>query len=553
MAEAVRTPRDDQKASLRKATWGRPELDPIRSFEGKHIVLTGVTGFLGKVWLTMLLDFLPSVQRVSVVCRKKTGSSASERFAELVDTSPALTPLRRRHGARFRDFIDDKVRVIEGDGTKPLFGVSPSLVESADLVANFAGLTDFEPDPAIALTTNTLGALHAAELCAQTSGKRLMHVSTCYVAGRVSGEVAEHLDYGRSPLERDFDPQSELDAVRDTLDRCRTKRERIAQLMVRAERLGWPNVYTYTKGLAEHLLHSRVDICTTTIRPSIVESARTYPFAGWNEGINTSGPLVWLFSTSFRHFPSRPRHHFDVVPVDSVARGALLIAAEMLENRAEDVYQLASSDINPFTFRRAIELTNLGVRRMHANPEQGFGQKVLRHLDVMPVSAKATPLLGVQRMQQAARQGVHWLRQLNLREELPTSVWNRFGERAEKHRKKQAQRLRNFDRTMNRVQEMLRLYRPFIHDHDYVFSTARIHGLNKRLSHEQQKRLGYDVGTIDWHDYWLNIHVPGLERWCLPLLRGEKIPAEPIDLDDEERIHQIVSENSVAPAEDRVR
>ncbi|HIN86405.1 MAG TPA: hypothetical protein EYN06_07985, partial [Myxococcales bacterium] len=42
-----------------------------QAFCGKTILVTGASGFLGKVWLTMLLDRIPSVGRVYVLLRKK--------------------------------------------------------------------------------------------------------------------------------------------------------------------------------------------------------------------------------------------------------------------------------------------------------------------------------------------------------------------------------------------------------------------------------------------------------------------------------------------------
>src|SRR5690606_25971634 len=135
---------------------------------------------------------------------------------------------------------------------------------------------------------------------------------------------------------------------------CRTPRksDRIRIGSERARALGWPNLYTYSKGLAEHIVSQQPG--AVIVRPSIVACARTFPFAGWNEGLNTAGPLAWLISTAFRELPTRPDHHFDVVPVDDVARGMTLVLAAMLRDalpeRTSDgppVFHLASSDANP--------------------------------------------------------------------------------------------------------------------------------------------------------------------------------------------------------------
>jgi len=75
--------------------------------------------------------------------------------------------------------------------------------------------------------------------------------------------------------------------------------------MRRAHHLGWPNTYTFTKSLGESILsrHGQ-DLPIAIVRPSIVESSMRSPFMGWNEGINTSGPLSYLLGTNFRQLPT---------------------------------------------------------------------------------------------------------------------------------------------------------------------------------------------------------------------------------------------------------
>ena len=60
--------------------------------------------------------------------------------------------------------------------------------------------------------------------------------------------------------------------------------------MERAQQWGWPNTYTYTKSLGEQLTKKRaadVGVPVSIVRPAIVESSMSFPFPGWNEGINT--------------------------------------------------------------------------------------------------------------------------------------------------------------------------------------------------------------------------------------------------------------------------
>jgi long-chain acyl-CoA synthetase len=56
----------------------------------------------------------------------------------------------------------------------------------------------------------------------------------------------------------------------------------------------------------------------------------TFPFAGYNEGINTSAPLIYLMMKGqqqvlARHVP------LDFIPTDYVVAGMILALAELLE------------------------------------------------------------------------------------------------------------------------------------------------------------------------------------------------------------------------------
>lgn len=53
-------------------------------YEGKNILLTGATGFLGKVLLEKLLRSCPKVNSVYVLVRQKAGQTPQERVEEIL-------------------------------------------------------------------------------------------------------------------------------------------------------------------------------------------------------------------------------------------------------------------------------------------------------------------------------------------------------------------------------------------------------------------------------------------------------------------------------------
>ena len=97
------------------------------AFAGKRVLLTGATGFVGKVWLAMLLDRLPEIGRVYVLSRPKALMSARERFEKILNQSPAFGPLHERLGPALGPLLASKLEVVEGEITEPGLGLAPEV------------------------------------------------------------------------------------------------------------------------------------------------------------------------------------------------------------------------------------------------------------------------------------------------------------------------------------------------------------------------------------------------------------------------------------------
>ncbi|MGZ6029860.1 MAG: SDR family oxidoreductase, partial [Myxococcaceae bacterium] len=128
-----------------------PVLSVSRALAGKKILLTGSTGFLGKVTLSMLLHRYGEVLgRVWVLVRRGSATSAEARFVEKVVRSEPFQPLRDHRGdAEAEAFVRARCGVLDGDITDPLFGLSDeelqALTGQVDVVVNCAGLVSFNP------------------------------------------------------------------------------------------------------------------------------------------------------------------------------------------------------------------------------------------------------------------------------------------------------------------------------------------------------------------------------------------------------------------------
>src|SRR5271157_2152668 len=154
----------------RRAAAPRPEemMPPLRQVLGqRRILLTGATGFLGKVFLYLLLRWHPELECVYVLIRGDRRSSLSRFRREILD-SPVMEPLRHHLGAGFDRYLEDKIVVVAGDITEEgLLTPDSHQLKRGDLdaVVHCAGLVNFEASLEKALAANTLGILNVIEFC----------------------------------------------------------------------------------------------------------------------------------------------------------------------------------------------------------------------------------------------------------------------------------------------------------------------------------------------------------------------------------------------------
>src|SRR6185503_18505877 len=279
----------------------------------------------------------------------------------------------------------------------------------------------FNPPLESALKTNVEGTKNVIAFAKRMKRPALIHTSTCFVAGVRSGEVweSEELDgyfprhhelpgtvfsveqeladsergaarireladdaqvlarlrqQARERLrEENRDPDDEA-ALRLAVARARKewiRAELTQQGIERAAAWGWPNIYTYTKSMGDQLVARETDIVRSIVRPAIVESAVEFPFRGWNEGFTTSAPLVYLALKGQNVLPVSDKLILDVVPVDHVAAGMLMVAAQAIVEQPKLVFQLSSGDLNPMRMDRVTTLTGLYKRQRFRDKETG--------------------------------------------------------------------------------------------------------------------------------------------------------------------------------------
>jgi long-chain acyl-CoA synthetase len=520
-----------------------------KALGGKRVLLIGVTGFIGKVWLANTLMDLPEIGKLYLLIRRQKSSPAQKRFEKMMEESPVFDPVFEKYGDRLGALLAEKIEVVEGDVSQPGVGLDSEtaarLRKDLDLIINSSGLTDFNPDLRDALAVNVDSTYHLIQFIRESDHAALLHLSTCYVAGQRDGRVSERVRPNYTPTHmKDFDAEKEWYRLHDLVESAearvegpevtaeltkqargkehaakglsgpaldiQVRKNRVRWLKTylteeatrRAKELGWPNTYTFTKSLAESLIAKHgAGLPIAIVRPAIVETSVAKPFRGWNEGINTSASLSYLLGTAFRQLPSNERKRLDIIPVDAVCAGMTLIGAALVERRHDPMYQLATSVTNPCDMGRSIELTSLGHRR-HYRAQEGLEYWLRLRMDAIPVSKERYKRMSAPAQKAIIQSIQRVMSPLTMKKPLAKT-----------------------ERSLERVEKLVGLFEPFILHNEHDFVADNVEKLSQALTPEEKDVFGYDTAGLDWWEYWIDIHIPALRRWTYPLIEGRALEA----------------------------
>ena len=524
----------------------------IREFyQDRTVLLTGGTGFYGQGLTAKILRYLPGVRRLYLVLRPGRGpKGAALPVAERLDELFKLVVFdrfRREDPAAFAA-AQQKVRALACDMQQPGLGLDEAardeLLEEVDLIIGNAASVTFDEPLDSAIQFNTLAPQELLRLAREGRKKPvLVHISTAYVNGRLSGTIPEqtlpidrtiqHLIDGSAPPQP-FVPEEEIAeaqarcrAIRDqaqsdeqqqafrreiveqshrrTLsdsrlqklidDRCRrwTERELVEEGMRRARQHGWNDVYTFTKAMGEQLLvKHRGQVPLAIVRPSVTEGALEDPHPGWIHGLKVTDPLVVAYGRGIvPDFPAIVGAPMDLVPVDIVVNTVLAAATQATASNVE-VFHAATSEENP-----------LPNTQMLKYMKGYFEEYPLLNKDGTPpelVDWTFPPLARFQRV-------FNWkyLYPLEIKQKLYEYLPERWAP-AQKKRRLAALKTR-----LKRVQYFIDLFSPYT-TLDCRYETKRMLALYESLPPEEQRLFNMDVRRIDWYQYYQKTHLPGLRR-----------------------------------------
>lgn len=480
-------------------------------FRDKIILVTGSTGFLGKLLVEKILRVQSDVKKLYLLVCAPDAASAEQRILSQVLGKDLFNTLREKHGlAGFQKLFKEKIVPLAGDIGDRNFGLNSSradaLCKEIDVIVNGAATTSFYERYDVSLASNALGAKYACEFAKKcTNLKLLLHVSTAFVAGTQEGLLLEKTLQMGETLRQGYylDIEAELQLAEKVKTELKTSKggssdqlEKTAMKelgLKRACHFGWPNVYTFTKAMGEMLLaEQRGDLPVVIIRPTMVTSTYQDPFPGWIEGARTIDALIVAYDEqAFPCFVGDLKDTMDAVPADMVVNATLVAMAVHWNEKGQVVYHVSSALQNPLT-------------------GYVFEDACWDYFSIHPrVLENGKPLQN--RRPYLFKRFAYFRAYLMLVYKLPLEMLHAvslllcglFSQYYNKH-----------NRRYSFLMLLVKLYAP------YAFFKGCFDDTNLTRLRKDVKMCGsdgsifnFDPKSMDWHSYLLNVHVPAVLKY----------------------------------------
>ncbi|XP_049883821.1 putative fatty acyl-CoA reductase CG5065 [Pectinophora gossypiella] len=286
------------------------------TFTNRNVLITGGTGFMGKVLVEKLLRKCPDIGQIMLLVRQKKGKTPKQRLEELFNDAlfEKLLKLRGGIGA-----LLSKMTLIAGDAGAPDLAISAAdrqtIVDNVHIVIHAAATIRFDEELKKAVMLNVRGTKLMLELAKECKNLLLfIHISTAYC--HLHEKLLEE-----KPYPPPANPHQIIQAM-EWMDE-----ETVAALTPKLlSKL--PNSYAFTKALGEALVVEAMQhIPAAVLRPSIVIPIWQEPVPGWTDNINgPTGLLIGAGKGVIRSMYCKSDSYADYLPVDVFINGIMICA-----------------------------------------------------------------------------------------------------------------------------------------------------------------------------------------------------------------------------------
>ncbi|XP_065220769.1 putative fatty acyl-CoA reductase CG5065 [Planococcus citri] len=321
----------------------------------KKILITGGSGFMGKVLIWKLLHSCPELDTIYMLMRSKWGKNSISRKDDIF-SSQMFDNLKKDYPEAL-----DKVVLITGDVGEEGIGLSDedrdTLINEVSIIFHSAAVLKMDLDLRTAVNVNTVGAIRMLDVAAKMKKlEAFVYISTAFCCCEnftVEEKIypAKHNPYDIINLTQWMEPEF---------------LEKITPQLIHP----LPNTYIYSKRLTESLLldyQSKVPLIVA--RPSIVIPSHQEPLPGWNDNLNGPGAFFviggkGLLRTTMMNGDGKA----DLVPVDISINAILSLPwANPKEKLLEEisVYNITQTAHKDLTWGK---LTKLAVKCFDSYP-----------------------------------------------------------------------------------------------------------------------------------------------------------------------------------------
>ncbi|KAG6682358.1 hypothetical protein I3842_13G136600 [Carya illinoinensis] len=431
----------------------------VQLLEDKAILVTGATGFLAKIFVEKILRVQPNVKKLYLLLRAADDKSATQRLHDEMIRKDLFRVLREKWGTKMDSLISEKVVVVPGDLSLEDLGLNNSVLRDQicnqiDFIVNLAATTKFDERYDVALGINTLGAKHAlsfAKKCVRL--KVLVHVSTAYVCGEKGGLILETPYHFGETLNgtTGLDIYAEKKLVEEKLNGFRAEGATEEEISLAMKDLG-------------------------------IERTIDSLAVGYGKG-------------KLPFFLGDLKAIVDLMPADLVVNAMIVAMVAHANQPAYDhdmIYQVGSSMSNPL---RNEKLPDVGFRYFSKTPWINKDGKAVKVGKIMMLSD----------MDSFHRYlAIRYLLPLKGLELVNTALCQYF-------------RIMYLDlkRKIKFVMRLVELYKPYLFFKGVFddMTTEKLRLMVRDQSGAEADVFYFDPKCIDWDDYFLNVHLPGVVKY----------------------------------------
>jgi len=491
------------------------ESKTLTALAGKNVLISGTTGFVGKVVLEKVLSSVPNIGKVYLLMRgNRNYPTAEKRFANEIAQSSIFESLKAKDPHHFQKLCDDHLCFVSGEMTEKNFGLSEDdfleLAGKLDVIINSAASVNFREALDQALKINTLCLNNMVALSRAGADTPIVQVSTCYVNGYnkgvmeeenvfPAGQWIERSEFGYFEVEPLIEVlQTKVQQITATVkDDKQRERDLVDLGIAESNFYGWNDTYTFTKWMGEQLLMKAMYGKTLTIlRPSIVESTLQGPVPGWIEGVKVADAIILAYARErVTFFPGKKEGKIDIIPADLVSNSIILSAAEtLLEPGQQRIYQCCSSEANPIKLKDVISHVQAEAEEHYQVHNRLFYRKPQKAFLLIPTPIFNTVItIGYKTL----KVGYKILALLG--------------------KKPSSRILSNLEATRK-----LSIVFSFYTAPVYTFSNTKLLALAERMGDFDKREFPVNSANYDWGYYLRKVHVPGLNKFALKPRRAYK-------------------------------